>query len=165
MEAVLNKNQGVVNDVRRILNDKEYTPTSAANLCNKLLITCYMATSNSSEDTRNRAEHFAFEISSYHISVNIQRIIDVCISVFTGVVNRLPKFGADGGTARENLALQNIQARLRMVMAYFFAQLVLWTQNRPGGLLVLGSANVDESLVGYMTKYDCSSADLNPIGM
>ena len=33
-----------------------------------------------------------------------------------------------------------------------------------GGLLVLGSANVDEALRGYMTKYDCSSADINPIG-
>ena len=32
------------------------------------------------------------------------------------------------------------------------------------GLLVLGSANVDEALRGYMTKYDCSSADINPIG-
>ena len=29
---------------------------------------------------------------------------------------------------------------------------------------MLGSANVDESLRGYMTKYDCSSADVNPIG-
>ncbi|THH00580.1 hypothetical protein EW026_g1977 [Hermanssonia centrifuga] len=28
----------------------------------------------------------------------------------------------------------------------------------------IGSANVDESLRGYFTKYDCSSADLNPIG-
>ena len=30
--------------------------------------------------------------------------------------------------------------------------------------MVLGSANVDEALRGYMTKYDCSSADINPIG-
>ena len=37
-------------------------------------------------------------------------------------------------------------------------------RGRPGGLLVLGSANVDEALRGYMTKYDCSSADINPIG-
>ena len=29
---------------------------------------------------------------------------------------------------------------------------------------VLSSASVDESLRGYMTKYDCSSADINPIG-
>jgi NAD+ synthase (glutamine-hydrolysing) len=57
-----------------------------------------------------------------------------------------------------------LQARLRMVLAYLFAQLMLWVRNRSGGLLVLGSANVDEALRGYMTKYDCSSADVNPIG-
>jgi NAD synthase len=51
-----------------------------------------------------------------------------------------------------------------MVLAYLFAQLMLWVRNRSGGLLVLGSANVDEALRGYMTKYDCSSADVNPIG-
>jgi NAD+ synthase (glutamine-hydrolysing) len=28
----------------------------------------------------------------------------------------------------------------------------------------LGSANLDEGLRGYVTKYDCSSADINPIG-
>jgi NH3-dependent NAD+ synthetase len=33
-----------------------------------------------------------------------------------------------------------------------------------GFLLVLGAGNVDEALRGYMTKYDCSSADINPIG-
>ena len=27
-----------------------------------------------------------------------------------------------------------------------------------------GSANVDEALRGYYTKYDCSAADVNPIG-
>lgn len=29
---------------------------------------------------------------------------------------------------------------------------------------MLASANVDEALRGYLTKYDCSSADVNPIG-
>ena len=29
---------------------------------------------------------------------------------------------------------------------------------------MLSSANLDESLRGYFTKYDCSSGDLNPIG-
>merc|ERR1719204_911028 len=37
-------------------------------------------------------------------------------------------------------------------------------QQRGGFLLVLGSANVDEALTGYLTKYDCSAADVNPIG-
>jgi NAD+ synthase (glutamine-hydrolysing) len=31
-------------------------------------------------------------------------------------------------------------------------------------ILMLSSANLDESLRGYFTKYDCSSGDLNPIG-
>lgn len=50
-----------------------------------------------------------------------------------------------------------------MVTAYEFAQLLPTTRGRPGGgsLLVLGSANVGESLRGYLTKYDCSSADIN----
>lgn len=71
---------------------------------------------------------------------------------------------ADGGSRAENLALQNIQARLRMVVAYLLAQLRPWTRARSGFLLVLGTGNVDELLRGYLTKYDCSSADLNPIG-
>ena len=64
----------------------------------------------------------------------------------------------------EDMALQNVQARNRMVLAYLFAQLLPWSQGHRGNLLVLSSANVDESLRGYLTKYDCSSADLNPIG-
>lgn len=51
-----------------------------------------------------------------------------------------------------------------MVLAYLFAQLLPWVRGNNGGLLVLGSANVDEALRGYLTKYDCSSADINPIG-
>lgn len=51
-----------------------------------------------------------------------------------------------------------------MVLSYLFAQLLPWVRGSPRSLLVLGSANVDESLRGYLTKYDCSSADINPIG-
>ena len=58
----------------------------------------------------------------------------------------------DGGTTAENLALQNIQARLRMVLAFFLAQLRPWSRGRSGFLLVLGTANVDECLRGYLTK-------------
>jgi NAD+ synthase (glutamine-hydrolysing) len=66
-----------------------------------------------------------------------------------------------------------------MVLAYMFAQLLPWVRGKVGGLLVLGSANVDErykhfsvffllrkligvpSLRGYLTKYDCSSGKLS----
>ena len=58
-------------------------------------------------------------------------------------------------------ALQHAKIHL---LCYLLAQLLPWVRGRKGGLLVLGSANVDESLRGYVTKYDCSSADINPIG-
>ena len=51
-----------------------------------------------------------------------------------------------------------------MVVSFFMAQLVPWTQGNQGFLLVLGAANIAEGLFGYLTKYDCSAADLNPIG-
>jgi len=35
-----------------------------------------------------------------------------------------------------------------MVLAYMFAQLLPWVRGKAGGLLVLGSANVDERPVG-----------------
>jgi NAD+ synthase (glutamine-hydrolysing) len=53
------------------------------------------------------------------------------------------------------VALQNIQARSRMVYGYLLSQLLMWATGREGSLLVLGAANVDEALRGYMTKYDC----------
>ena len=52
-----------------------------------------------------------------------------------------------------------------MAIAYLFAQMLPTVRKRPcgGSLLVLGSANVDELLIGYLTKYDRSSADINPM--
>jgi len=51
-----------------------------------------------------------------------------------------------------------------MVVSFLMAQLVPWTRNENGFLLVLGTSNIAEGLRGYLTKYDCSAADINPIG-
>lgn len=154
----------VLHDIRKILADPEYTPRKAAELCNRLLVTCYMGSENSSSETRQRASKLAGQIGSYHLEIAIDGAVSALLAIFNLVTGLSPKFRTQGGCPRQNLALQNIQARIRMVLSYLFAQLMLWVRNRPGGLLVLGSANVDESLRGYMTKYDCSSADINPIG-
>ena len=58
----------------------------------------------------------------------------------------------DGGSDTENLGLQNIQARIRMVLAFMMASLMPWVHNKSGFYLVLGSSNVDEGLRGYLTK-------------
>lgn len=71
-------------------------------------------------------------------------VINAIRSLFLYVTNKKPEFRAHGGSNAENLALQNIQARLRMLLAYLFAQLLPWVRGKTGSLLVLGSANVDE---------------------
>ncbi|XP_043995237.1 glutamine-dependent NAD(+) synthetase isoform X2 [Gambusia affinis] len=163
-QAVEDSNSQVLKDVRRVVGDDSYTPQNPKELCARLFTTCYMASENSSEDTCSRARDLAGEIGSTHVNINIDVAVKGILGIFSVVTGRWPQFCANGGSNRENLALQNVQARVRMVLAYLFAQLSLWARGRPGGLLVLGSANVDESLTGYFTKYDCSSADINPIG-
>jgi NAD+ synthase (glutamine-hydrolysing) len=70
----------------------------------------------------------------------------------------------EGGSKRIDGALQNIQGRARMLISYLFAQTELEVKEKDGFLLVLGCSNLDEELTGYYTKYDTSSADINPIG-
>ena len=160
-------NQQVIRDARRITGesqDSAYLPTDPREFANRIFYTCYMATQNSSKATRDRAQQLTDQIGSYHLSVNIDSVVAALYALFVGITGKPPKFKVEGGTERENNALQNIQARIRMTLAYLMAQLLPWVQGKGGALLVLGSANVDESLRGYVTKYDCSSADLNPIG-
>ncbi|KAM7087401.1 glutamine-dependent NAD(+) synthetase-like isoform 2-T2 [Molossus nigricans] len=163
-EAVKTGNQEVLADVRAVVSQASYTPQDPRELCGRLLTTCYMASENSSRDTSDRARELAQQIGSLHIGLGIDPAVKAVVGIFSLVTGKRPLFAVHGGSSRENLALQNVQARLRMVIAYLFAQLSLWSRGAPGGLLVLGSANVDESLLGYLTKYDCSSADINPIG-
>lgn len=164
VDEVAAGNAQVLADVRRLAGDDAYTPAAAAELAGRLLHTCYMGTRNSSPQTRARARALAAQIGAYHLDINIDTVVDAALKLFTWVTEQQPRFAVHGGTRAENLALQNVQARLRMVLAYLFAQLLPWTRGRAGGLLVLGTSNVDEALRGYMTKYDCSSADVNPIG-
>ncbi len=174
LEATKTNNKQVIKDARRIAgepDDSEWKPASAQEVCNRLFHTCYMGSANSSKETRSRASSLAKDIGAYHIDIDISRVTSAILDTFTMWTSTMsslwqPRFKSNGGTQTENLALQNIQARSRMVLAYLFAQLLpSFRKRRNGGaLLVLGSANVDESLRGYLTKYDCSSADINPIG-
>ncbi|KAM0749771.1 glutamine-dependent NAD synthetase with GAT domain-containing protein [Meredithblackwellia eburnea MCA 4105] len=166
VKAATEGNQQVIEDARRIagVKDETYVPVDPREYCGRIFHTCYMGTENSSIETRKRAKDLADAIGSYHVDLNMDTIVSSIRNLFAVVTGRTPQFRLMGGSNAENLALQNIQARLRMLLAYLFAQLLPWVRGREGGLLVLGSANVDESLRGYLTKYDCSSADVNPIG-
>ncbi|XP_031799256.1 glutamine-dependent NAD(+) synthetase isoform X4 [Sarcophilus harrisii] len=151
-QAVSNGNKEVLADVQRILNRDDVVPQDPQKLCGQLLTTCYMASQNSSQDTYNRAQELAEQIGSYHINLNIDGVVKAIVEIFRLVTGKMPQFLVHGGSSRENLAMQSVQARVRMVFAYLFAQLSFWSRGMRGGLLVLGSTNVDES------------ADINPIG-
>jgi NAD+ synthase (glutamine-hydrolysing) len=170
MQALQDGNKQVEEDVRRLTSaygDSTPLPTTPQELCNKILHTCYMGMERqSSSETRSRAARLAKDIGAYHTDMNIDTVFDAQKSLLTQATGFEPNFKVHGGSVAENLALQNIQARSRMVTAYYFAQMLPTVRGRQngGGLLVLGSGNVDECLRGYLTKYDCSSADINPIG-
>ncbi|KAH9479450.1 glutamine-dependent NAD(+) synthetase [Psilocybe cubensis] len=166
-EAAARGERQVIADARRMTGepeDSEYLPLDPREFSNRIFHTCYMGTENSSNETRQRAKQLSEAIGGYHIDLNMDSVVTAVRQLFGFVTGARPQFRSQGGSNAENLALQNIQARLRMVLAYMFAQLLPWVRGKNGGLLVLGSANVDESLRGYLTKYDCSSADINPIG-
>ena len=165
-KAVREKDAAVIKDIARWLADGE-TPDVFADpsvLANRLLYTCYIGTENSSRETRKRAKNLAEQIGAHHLDINMDGLVRALQSLFTRITQKTPRFKVEGGTYQENQALQNIQARLRMVLSYLFAQMMPWVRNREGTLLVLGTGNVDEALRGYLTKYDCSSGDINPIG-
>lgn len=164
-----NTREQVIEDCRRICDepqDSKWLPQTPQHICSRIFHTSFMGTVNSSIETRRRAIDLGAAIGSYHIDCDIDSIVSALTTFFTAVTSFTPRFKQNGGSPAEGLALQNIQARLRMVVSYLFAQLLPTVRKRKagGGLLVLGSANVDEQLRGYLTKYDCSSADINPIG-
>lgn len=165
IKEIANGDEQVKADAIRI---GQYTkgefPTDSREFAKRIFYTVYMGTENSSDATRLRAKVLANEIGSWHLDVPIDSVISSLLSLFQTLTGKRPRYKVDGGSDAENLGLQNIQARIRMVLAFMLASLLPWVQNKSGFFLVLGSSNVDEGLRGYLTKYDCSSADINPIG-
>lgn len=54
-------------------------------------------------------------------------------------------YKSEGGSARQDVTLQNIQARCRMVIAYMMSQIIPeFVENGQGFIMVLASANLDE---------------------
>ncbi|GMH22631.1 hypothetical protein Nepgr_024474 [Nepenthes gracilis] len=165
VEEIANGDEQVKADAIRIgqYADGQF-PADHKEFANRIFYTVYMGTENSSEATRSRAKVLADEIGSWHLDVCIDSVVSALLMLFQTLTGKRPRYKVDGGSNAENLGLQNIQARIRMVLAFMLASLMPWVHNKLGFYLVLGSSNVDEGLRGYLTKYDCSSADINPIG-
>jgi NAD+ synthase (glutamine-hydrolysing) len=146
-EAIKNGDQQVREDLLRITGqdkDSQWRPKNPQEIAGKLFCSAYMGMEgHSSQETRKRAKDLAAEIGSLHFDFDINPVVAALLALFKVVTGIVPKFKQHGGTNAESLAIQNIQARIRMVISYMFAQLVpgiFFKRERPGSLLVLGSA-------------------------
>lgn len=100
---------------------------------------------------RRAQEHIAW-LRARHPHVQEQRV-DLT-ATFDALVKALP---AGDEQAKQDLALANTRARLRMATLYYLAGI--------HGMLVAGTGNkVEDFGVGFFTKYGDGGVDLSPIG-
>ncbi|MEC9096077.1 MAG: NAD(+) synthase [Planctomycetota bacterium] len=115
----------------------------------ELLWCVYQATRNSGEVTRDAAESVATAIGAKFYELNVDGVVEQYKSLVSGVLKR------DLTWDRDDLALQNIQARGRAPSVWMLA-------NIKGGLL-LATSNRSEAAVGYTTMDGDTCGGISPI--
>ncbi|MEE2643617.1 MAG: NAD(+) synthase [Myxococcota bacterium] len=111
-------------------------------------LTAYLATENSGRATREAAREVAEEIASTHHDLSIQATLDAHQQVVEGAVGSALSWE----DPVENLALQNVQARLRGVL--------IWSLANLKQALLLVTSNQSEAAVGYTTMDGDTSGGL-----
>lgn len=150
-----------VADLLAYLNTKNKPINSAQDITALILTTVYLPrTGSSSSSTEQAAAALAADIGSNHHKIPIDGMVAAALASLPKAADFISPGFSDDSDWRASLAMQNIQARTRMVLTYLAAACC----DSGRGKLVLASSNADECLTGYLTKYDCSAGDLNPIG-
>ena len=129
-------------------------------LVNIVLHTCNMPTKNNTEAIRAQASDLARALGSYHITTPINNAFIAAKNMVADVhfgytvkqadidaenlamkdgtpekMMEIPRYKTSDGDWQENLAIQNVQARLRMITAYYMAQILplhRWNQEYGG---------------------------------
>ena len=115
------------------------------------MLTCvYQATANSGNVTENAAESLAAEVCSTYHFFNVEGLVQGYKDIVSTAINRDLSWNGD------DLALQNIQARVRAPGVWFMT-------NLQGGLLVTTS-NRSEAAVGYATMDGDTCGSICPLG-
>lgn len=119
LDALRAGNAQVAADVKRIAAYSDALPTTPQELCGQVFTTLYMGMKKqSSRETRQRARDLAEAIGSYHVNLDIDDVYEAQKKLVVSTVGFEPRFKVEGGTVQENLTLQCLQARIRMVTAY-----------------------------------------------
>ncbi|MDA8018754.1 MAG: NAD(+) synthase [Thermoanaerobaculia bacterium] len=125
------------------------TVDSAADLVRRLLLCVYQATRNSSETTESAARQVAEGIGAEFMVLDV----DPLVAGYTRLVE--DAIGRELTWEGDDLALQNIQARVRAPSVWMLANL--------RGALLLSTSNRSEAAVGYATMDGDTAGGLSPI--
>ena len=118
-------------------------------IVNKILFTAYQKSENSSKETQKSAKLLSKFIGSKHFEWEIDDEVESIIKKISSSTKKTYSWN------NNNIALQNIQARVRSPFIWFIAN----TNN----LLLLSTSNRSESSVGYSTMDGDSSGSISPI--
>ena len=113
------------------------------------LTTVYQSTRNSGDVTREAATRVAEATGARHFEFDVDSLVEGYKSIVEGAIGR------DLSWQNDDIALQNIQARVRSPSVWMLT-------NITGGLL-LSTSNRSEAAVGYATMDGDTSGGLSPI--
>jgi NAD+ synthase (glutamine-hydrolysing) len=111
----------------------------------------YLATQNSGSVTQNAAKAVANEIGAKFYDLNIQETLSAELKLIQEAIGR----NLTWENPIDDIALQNVQARLRGNIIWFLANL--------RQALLLSTSNKSEAAVGYATMDGDTSGGLSPI--
>ena len=118
-------------------------------LTRALLTTAYQATANSGEVTRFAARTVAEAVGTHHLELDVEEIHQGYVRAIEDAIGRKLDW------QRDDLARQNIQARVRSPGIWLLANL--------NNALLLATSNRSEAAVGYATMDGDTSGGLSPI--
>ncbi len=123
--------------------------SSVAELTHALLTCVYQATRNSSNDTRESAESLAGSLNADYFEITIDELVQQYTRAVEGGIGRKLSWKTD------DIALQNIQARVRAPSVWMLANIK--------GALLLSTSNRSEAAVGYATMDGDTAGSISPI--
>jgi NAD+ synthase (glutamine-hydrolysing) len=118
-------------------------------LVEKIILTIYQGTQNSSEDTFNSAKNLAESIGTRFMNIDINGLVDTYTSLIENQIDRKLSWATD------DIPLQNIQARVRAPGVWLLANL--------NNHLLLATSNRSEVAVGYCTMDGDTAGSISPI--
>ncbi|MES2795526.1 MAG: NAD(+) synthase [Bacteroidota bacterium] len=130
-------------------NSKIKTCKTVEDFAKVMITNVYQGTTNSSVATRFSATSLAADLNTTFYDIDINNIVEE----YKGLISKA--IGRDLTWATDDIAMQNIQARVRAPSAWLLANL--------NNSLLLATSNRSEASVGYATMDGDTAGSISPI--